>query len=95
MAEPWCDVMDMAQAGCAHCRPAAERARLARIERELARPGGHAPYDREVSRRDDFELGPVVVAKFQGDCPVCKDTIEPGDHIRTARPGWIHVECAP
>jgi hypothetical protein len=95
MSGDWCDVMDMARPGCAHCRPAAQRQQFATFERELAGPPGHAPYDREVSRGSDFELGPLTVARQAGRCPVCKLGIVRGDSIRAAAPGWIHSECAP
>ncbi len=32
--QEWCEVMEMAKAGCAHCR--IERAQLAAVERELS-----------------------------------------------------------
>lgn len=91
----WCDVMEMARSGCAHCRPAEQQVRFARVEKELAGAQGHAPYDREVGRSNDFEVGPVTRARHPGTCPACKFDIVVGEQIVLARPGWIHQECAP
>jgi hypothetical protein len=83
----------MDRAGCAHCRPPAERARLERLDRQL-RAGTSSPPGRAIDEDPNFELSHPVPAKHRATCPVCRYIIEPGDLIRCARPGWIHTECA-
>lgn len=91
MADDWCDVMEMARAGCAHCRPRAERARLDQQERDINRPGGVRT--REVVVDGDFELGPAALAKFAGTCPACRCGIAVGETIRQTARGWVHAAC--
>jgi hypothetical protein len=95
MTDDWCDVMDMGRAGCVHCRPAAERARLDQTERDMSRPLAFVPAERVG--RDGFEIGPYSTAAYSGRCKVrgagCGGTIERGDAIRLVAGGWLHAEC--
>lgn len=91
----WCDVMEMDRAGCAHCRPADERRRLAELEDSIR---GHAasPRSREVVPEGGFELGPVFSARYDGECRgSCGEAIFVGDRIRVSRVGWVHEGCEP
>jgi hypothetical protein len=89
-----CPVTEMLRATCAHCRPAAERARLDRLERSLREPAP-GPTTREIAADRSFEDGPATVARFEGGspCPVCDITIRRGEVILLRQGRWCHRDC--
>ena len=51
----------------------------------------------EVAEEDKPVLGPIVVAKFKGECAGCGEAILVGDHIGAEEFGhggeWYHYGC--
>jgi hypothetical protein len=84
----------MDTAGCAHCRPPAERARLDATQKLIEARGGGAT-TREIAVDPDFELGPAAIARYSGgNCTGrCDSPIVVGDTIRLTGRGWAHDTC--
>lgn len=95
MTEPWCDVMDMAAIGCAHCQAQRSPERAAQLrarEASLHDRGGNTAPNRDVWAKS----GPwsVVVAEYPGWCGLrCGDPISAGDEITRHGNAWAHLEC--
>lgn len=93
MADDFCEVMGMSRAGCAHCRPAAERRRLDALAVELDVKGGNTAPQREILGRTANWA--ITVAGYFGKCMTgCGDAIKPGDEIVRIDAGWSHLDCA-
>lgn len=93
MADDFCEVMGMASAGCAHCRPAAERRRLDAAALDLTGRGGNNAPRREILGR--VANWSITVAGYLGKCVTdCGDAIQVGDEITRIDAGWAHLECA-
>lgn len=96
-ADDWCETMEMPKLGCAHCRPAAERRRLAHLDAELRLSGGNTAPPRTVRTR---AFSAVTVARYPGRCMAgscvagTRGYFEPGDEIVKLEEGWAHHECA-
>lgn len=90
--EEWCDVMDMAKAGCAHCRPPAERRRLAAAEEELKQSAGSPRRLRDVGAIDP-DAGSTLIAVSATRCPRCRELVWPGDVARVVPDGIVHDFC--
>lgn len=87
-----CPVTEMLRATCVHCRPPDQRRRFAEVEADLVKAG--AVRTREVAPDRSFEDGPVTVARYDGgECPACRCTIRPGEHIRLHNGRWCHINC--
>lgn len=82
----------MAKAGCAHCRPLAERRRLDQVEKELTRAPAQPRSLHDVSPVDG-EVGATAIAARAATCHRCTELIWVGDTIRQAWDGWIHEGC--
>lgn len=83
----------MLKATCVHCRPPAERARLAEVERELQRAPAQPRRLRDVAPVDP-EAGETLVAVSATRCPRCDSLCWPGDVIRRTPDGLVHDFCA-
>lgn len=94
-SEAWCDVMDMAEQGCAHCQARRSPQRAAQLRTQEAgmhdRGGGSAP-NRDVRSRSTAWV--VLIAEYPGRCGLdCGEPIRVNDEIMRHGPIWAHLEC--
>lgn len=86
MTQPRCALTELPQDSCAHCRATPTPPGLSLLDGVDFTLAYHRP---------ETDVGPPVLARYDGWCSGCGEQIQAGDDLIVASTGggWVHQDC--